>query len=1231
MKKTLSLILALLMSVSCASFAFADDAAIAEEAVVEEATPYDEAIIFLQDNKIMQGMEDGLIHAEKDVKRYEMAIFAGRVSTGWVNNDQWMDDTANDSDFSDLKGTAAENFYGIISYAAQKGIVEGYTDGTFKPEQQVTYREALTMAVRTLGKTGLEWPWGYIEEAVKLGLTDGIEGIAYTAPLNRGQVAQIIYNTLFAKVNGNTLAMNIFGIDRAWENILVTADSRSTYTADGKTTKSGVVAFQIINANGTLDDEVYYVASDLEIGHPYRALFNVDEDAELVELVKAIECESTVTANVGLTDNEGKAYPDAYPVNTLLGKYELVSKYDLNNVLANNSYNDNEIILVDAINMGKITVVTGNEKYAFDVKTGNILKINENKEVIGIHWYYSELLDCYFEAAIEKDGSVLYKIVDEDDVKDLLNNRYYTIESEAGFTFYTKDMPGKTAYSQVEIWDVDGKAYGWYEAYRLGEYSTKSDAKCYCDEEEKGTGYVFSTLNAGNASNNNFGKTYTADEVCDDCVGYKFVEGYEPSENAKYVIYGVNEATKEIKIVKEVEKLAGDVEDLTDVDTYYANGIVRGYRMNKGTITIGEVNYAMDYSTLAGTAININMKDNNADARANREAYSEWFRSLFNQYVEYVVVDGKVVFVKPVNTSGNNYIVVENYIGVSNDGYIVVGGYSTENLSYEMFRIGAYDGWKAGDKFWYGSPMFDTDFLKGSVYKITSYDSENDAYMVENMTEFVEDQDAWGLRVDTDAPVVTVTSAAKDGYRWVGDTSYKMTDNDKYIIIPLGDPTFENVQTMPIYVYEGKLPGDWEVTGQIIAGGADKNLMIIVNADPDTLAGFDRNAYKYSMVVVLDKVITSMVYDGYGTELPYYIQGATGYEIEAFNLYTANYETVYGGYNIDIEKGRIYAAIDNVITQDVEINWFELGNHYSDLNRNSATYVIKNATYSLVKDKDAMDKYMSNVLGYSKKYDVVDDTAWYFVTIADEGFRVESIKKLDADDLAGYVEDEFFATVIYDNDSKDAIVYVYAGTASKVDVEAKDSDSATIDEIVMYPENSNEEETVALNASISYKGVKDGDTNKWLSATIEGVTIGFEDSKWTHAQLLENGCVLGINAHEFSDYIPTVDGTLCEATVTEYPDCDECAYVQSMYIKFAEAVELNADNPEVTVEVDLMYQLTIGSEKYTYYFFPDDYLYVTFTLTDSGVELSVNEDIYKAFGIDAAILEAIAGIAGLAH
>jgi len=221
----------------------------------------------------MKGMEDGLLHAEKAVERYQMALFTGRISTGWVDDDTWEDFDANDSGFADLKGTAAENVYGAMSYVSQKGIIEGYPDGTFKPEKVVTYREALTMAVRTLGYQGLEYPWGYIEKAVALGLTDGITDVAYTDVINRGVAAQIIYNAMFA--DNSKLALKNFNVAFGWADAIITStvindttvdkdgnSVRANYADEKYVTPVGYVAFQLVEKDGTLSKDIYYATAE---------------------------------------------------------------------------------------------------------------------------------------------------------------------------------------------------------------------------------------------------------------------------------------------------------------------------------------------------------------------------------------------------------------------------------------------------------------------------------------------------------------------------------------------------------------------------------------------------------------------------------------------------------------------------------------------------------------------------------------------------------------------------------------------------------------------------------------------------------------------------------------------------------------------------------------------------------------------------------------------------------
>ncbi len=94
-----------------------------------------------------------------------------------------------------------------IKTAVTYGLCEGYADGTFRPENNVTLAEAVTMVLRALGYTDDDfdssWPYGQLGVAANLGLTDGISSGAYDA-LTRNEVAMIINEALITKCKDST-------------------------------------------------------------------------------------------------------------------------------------------------------------------------------------------------------------------------------------------------------------------------------------------------------------------------------------------------------------------------------------------------------------------------------------------------------------------------------------------------------------------------------------------------------------------------------------------------------------------------------------------------------------------------------------------------------------------------------------------------------------------------------------------------------------------------------------------------------------------------------------------------------------------------------------------------------------------------------------------------------------------------------------------------------------------
>lgn len=1188
MKKTLSLILALLMTASCASAIFADDTAIADEAAdveataaideeapveeaTEEATPYDRAIRFLNTYGIMKGMEDGLLHAEKAVERYQMALFTGRISTGWVEDDSWEDFDANDSGFADLKGTAAENVYGAMSYVSQKGIIEGYPDGTFKPEKVVTYREALTMAVRTLGYQGLEFPWGYIEKAVALGLTDGITDVAYTDVINRGVAAQIIYNAMFA--DNSKLALKNFNVAFGWADAIITStvindttvdkdgnSVRANYADEKYVTPVGYVAFQLVEKDGTLGKDVYYATADslglgkghadeLALGAPYSILFAKDGDDNLVDIVDYEAYAANVVKNEGRTDNEGVAYETVDNIGAYLKDYTLVDKYS-SKVLTNSGKLANELVVKSAGELKKTVINYGKTPFAFDWTTGDILEATKDKDgkyivkkdkdgkdvkdangnpvyaEYTVKYHYDKEFDRYFEIKTKADVDGTEKVVgisilDDSDVAELKKaiDKACTEEKVVGQRYVAANVGG--IYATLNAYAVSSEKanYATYEAYDYAKIGQKDDG-FYCAKCDKK--YAALTING------------TAKDLLEsaDCGADKHADGiwwqdeYAPvlDEDGKiedaYVIYGYNTVTKELKVIKTIEAYS---DKLTDADTYYATGVLRGYSISKGYVVIGETKYYFneDFGSFDIDKDNKNYKDG-----AYKAYLSNKFDGLFNQFVRFYLLDGKVVEIETVGASDKNYLVVESYAGISSDGYIVVNGYSTDDLKLSRYRIASYDGWDEGDFFWYGNQIT-TEFVKGNVYKITSYDADNDLYYVSVLGK-VSRGDNEGLYIDTDAKTATITITK--GYREYSDSekntsTKKVSSSDKYIII--GEAKASAINYMPIAVFEGKAQDGWTITGQLLVGDKDSKTFIFVNAYAE---GFNFDSWKNAgIVMVLDYKVLEKFYDGANAnEGEWYLNGATEYgEVLAYNFFTGKFEDVTTSTNLKPKKGHIYQTIDGVLSQEYkDATFFEIfvamGETYYDwkvedgqpMATETSDYVFE-LNVPVVADyfgDDAKKEFskaeVSYVLDVNNKANDLVNSLKFVKIVNDKNGNVAGIEAYGKDEWKADVKaglESIYGHAVYairDDGTVDVVVYIDPTTMTGSEV-VKEDVTATTSNVIGIQEDAGIAATVKANkVEETVNGVV---SDKYVVKSLTFDFVGSCPDKDNHATILQHG------------------------------------------------------------------------------------------------------------------------------
>ena len=217
---------------------------------------------------IMVGDDNGNFKLDSYVTRAEMAKIAVSASSYKNTVAKGM----SFSPFSDVKSS----FWGAayIQAAVSAGIVDGYIDGTFKPDGTVTYEEAITMMLKVLGYTnsdfGASYPYGQVGAAESLEMTDGMNsGIG--EPLTRRQVAQLVANSLDTAMKGTGAALITVHDCRIIEDVTIISDSHDDpkLASDEIATSSGKYrirgtgfdeAYVGLRGDMVVKDEKYFVA-----------------------------------------------------------------------------------------------------------------------------------------------------------------------------------------------------------------------------------------------------------------------------------------------------------------------------------------------------------------------------------------------------------------------------------------------------------------------------------------------------------------------------------------------------------------------------------------------------------------------------------------------------------------------------------------------------------------------------------------------------------------------------------------------------------------------------------------------------------------------------------------------------------------------------------------------------------------------------------------------------------
>ncbi|MDD4688704.1 MAG: S-layer homology domain-containing protein [Eubacteriales bacterium] len=242
-----TMMLSLIVPMSALAVNIADDVA---------GTEYEEAAYLLGALGIMVGDEEsGNFRPEDTLRRSEFAKIAVALA-GLTEVAEGQTATR----YPDVvKGHWATGF---ISVADSKGYVIGDDTGNFRPDDDITFAEAVTVLTRVLGyePTALDnggFPSGYLVTAAQNGLTRGISHAA-NEPIKRGSIADLAYNALSI----NLMKKVSYGSNEIYEVVDETLleDVLGVYEEYGQITATNQSS---LKGESTLkDDEVQITESD---------------------------------------------------------------------------------------------------------------------------------------------------------------------------------------------------------------------------------------------------------------------------------------------------------------------------------------------------------------------------------------------------------------------------------------------------------------------------------------------------------------------------------------------------------------------------------------------------------------------------------------------------------------------------------------------------------------------------------------------------------------------------------------------------------------------------------------------------------------------------------------------------------------------------------------------------------------------------------------------------------
>ena len=193
MKKFLSLVLALVMTMSLVTVS-----AGAKDFTDDDSITYQEAVDVISEIGVVDGYTGGDFKPTDVLTRGAAAKIICNLILGPTTASAL---SASSAPFKDVP--VSNTFAGYITYCAQEKIINGYSDGTFRPTATLSGNAFMKMLLGALGYdsavegyTGPNWSVAVIKQAAGIGLDDGNDEFVGSKAVTRQEAALYAFNML---------------------------------------------------------------------------------------------------------------------------------------------------------------------------------------------------------------------------------------------------------------------------------------------------------------------------------------------------------------------------------------------------------------------------------------------------------------------------------------------------------------------------------------------------------------------------------------------------------------------------------------------------------------------------------------------------------------------------------------------------------------------------------------------------------------------------------------------------------------------------------------------------------------------------------------------------------------------------------------------------------------------------------------------------------------------------